>query len=195
MLDTHTHRLYVFAMASVFNFLLIIVMVLAYYLVLFYELSAYMNLPVFSLAVNVYVDGVYDLCHVGHHNVFTNALQNGNRLFVGVLSDEAVYGYKKKYPVMTMKERMEVVATCKGVYKVIADAPCPGIPKEFLEKWNIHIVCLSPEYDTPNDPYYKIPRALGMCRVLPRTDGISTSDLIKRVKLYGQDSQQVFEKK
>jgi cytidyltransferase-like protein len=56
-------------------------------------------------------------CHVGHHNVFMAALQYGNRLFVGVLSDESVAAYKRK-PVMTTDERASVVATCKGVYKV-----------------------------------------------------------------------------
>ncbi len=71
------------------------------------------------------------------------------------------------------------MATCKGVYKVIPNAPFPGIPLEFLQKWNIHVVCLSPEYDKPDDKYYAVPRQLGMTRVLPRTDGISTSDIIK----------------
>jgi cytidyltransferase-like protein len=184
--------MYVFAMVSVLSYFLILAISFAYYVMLFVELTSYLKLPMFTLAVNVYVDGVYDLCHVGHHNIFTAALQHGNRLFVGVLSDEAVYGYKFKYPVMTMQERIAVVSTCKGVYKCIPDAPCPGIPKEFLEKYNIHIVCLSTEYDKPDDKYYALPRQLGMTRVLPRTEGISTSDLIKRVKMYGQESKQVF---
>ncbi len=93
---------------------------------------------------------------------------------------------------MTMEERAAVVATCKGVFKVIKNAPCPGIPEEFLRKHNIHIVCLSTEYDKADDKYYAVPRRLGITRVLPRTEGISTSDLIKRVKAYGTESKQVF---
>jgi glycerol-3-phosphate cytidylyltransferase-like family protein len=93
---------------------------------------------------------------------------------------------------MTMAERVQVVATCKGVFQVIPSAPCPGIPEEFLRKHNIHIVCLSTEYDKPDDIYYAIPRKLGITRVLPRTEGISTSDLIKRVKAYGSESKQKF---
>ncbi len=103
---------WLFAMASVINYLAIVGVVVLYYFLLFYELTTSMKLPMFTLARNVYVDGVYDLCHVGHHNVFLAALQHGNRLFVGVLSDESVAAYKRK-PVMTMEERAEVVATCK----------------------------------------------------------------------------------
>lgn len=93
---------------------------------------------------------------------------------------------------MTMEERVAVVSTCKGVFKVIPNAPFPGIPEEFLRKWNIHVVCHSPEYDKEDDKYYEVPRKLGMTRILPRTEGISTSALIKRAKLYGEDSKQKF---
>jgi len=65
---------------------------------------------------------------------------------------------------------------------VIPDCPFPGITEEFLKKYNIHIVAHSIEYDSPDDIYYKIPRQLGITRVLPRTEGISTSDLIKRIR-------------
>ena len=84
---------------------------------------------------------------------------------------------------MTLEERCAIVATCKGVDEVIPAAPYPGIPESFLREHNIHIVAHSPEYDRPDDRYYAVPRALGMTRVLPRTDGISTSELLRRVQL------------
>lgn len=176
--------IWVFAMASVFSYMAILIVMVGYYSILFVELTFFLKLPMFTLAVNVYVDGVYDLLHLGHLNVFQAALQHGNRLFVGVLSDEAVEAYKRR-PVMTMDERAAVVAVCKGVFKVIKNAPCPGIPMEFIKEHNIHVVCLSTEYDKPDDIYYAVPRKLGMTRVLPRTSGISTSQLIKRIKDYG----------
>ena len=48
-------------MFSMFSYLLTFGIVAVYYLVLFYELATYLGLPMFSLAVNVYVDGVYDM--------------------------------------------------------------------------------------------------------------------------------------
>ncbi len=54
---------WLFAMASVISYLAIIGIVVAYYLILFFELTAHMKLPMFTLLVNVYVDGVYDCKH------------------------------------------------------------------------------------------------------------------------------------
>ena len=58
--------------------------------------ARYLNLPMFMNVTNVYVDGVYDLCHIGHKMQMQNALQFGNRLLVGLVSDENVYKYKSK---------------------------------------------------------------------------------------------------
>ena len=77
-----------FAMASLLNNFLCLFLVGFYYLSLFYEISHYTNLPLLSTVVNVYCDGVYDMCHLGHKNAFRNAMKFGNRLFVGVMSDE-----------------------------------------------------------------------------------------------------------
>eukprot|EP00817_Percolomonadidae_sp_ATCC50343_P006303 CAMPEP_0117419078 /NCGR_PEP_ID=MMETSP0758-20121206/724_1 /TAXON_ID=63605 /ORGANISM="Percolomonas cosmopolitus, Strain AE-1 (ATCC 50343)" /LENGTH=160 /DNA_ID=CAMNT_0005199951 /DNA_START=820 /DNA_END=1299 /DNA_ORIENTATION=+ len=149
----------VFCVISLFNFFANLVMVFFYYTAIFWDISDFMNLPLFSVYTNVYVDGVYDMCHIGHHNLFKNALKFGNRLFVGVLSDNSVSDYKRK-PIMNMRERCEVVGGLSTVYKVIPNAPYPGIPESFLQKHNIHVVCHSVEYENPNDIYYATPRKL-----------------------------------
>ena len=79
------------------------------------------------------------------------------------------------------------VEACKSVTKVIPNAPCFGISKEFLDKHQIHVVAMGQEYvdkwpDPADDKYYGVPRTMGIARVLPRTPGLSTSELIKRVK-------------
>jgi phosphatidylglycerophosphate synthase len=53
--------IWLFTMASVINYLAIVGVVIAFYFMLFFELTTAMKLPMFSLARNVYVDGVYDL--------------------------------------------------------------------------------------------------------------------------------------
>lgn len=192
-----------FAMVSLINPLTIVGIVSFYYVALFVEISEYMNIPIFSVSRNVYVDGVYDLCHIGHKKQFENALAMGNRLLVGVVSDANVYKYKQKYPVMTLAERAAEVRALRMVSEVIEDCPCPapfewrqseGLPptapildEAFIKKYRIHVVAHGEEY-LPEKlakgamDYYAIPRAMGICRPLPRTPGISTSELMKRMK-------------
>jgi len=173
----------VFAMASVMSDFLTVLFMIVYYCALFFEISHYMELNMFAVTINVYVDGAYDMCHLGHINSFKTALGFGTRLFVGILSDESIAAYKRK-PIMTLDERCAIVATSKYVHKVIRDSPGNGLDEHFIRKNKIHIVCHSWEYDKPDDHYYAVPRKMGITRVTPRTEGVSTSALIKRVGEY-----------
>lgn len=77
-----------------------------------------MNLPLLTTNVNVYCDGVYDLCHIGHKNLFKSALKFGTRLYVGVVGDKDAMNYKRP-PIMSMEERAaEVCSMCCAVCAV-----------------------------------------------------------------------------
>lgn len=183
------------SMAAVLSHTTILALVFVYYIAVFADLCFYMNMPLFSTCRNVYCDGVYDLCHVGHKVLFQNALGFGNRLYVGVVGDEDANNYKRP-PIMTHAERCAEVQGCKAVTKVIPNAPCFGLTEEFLEKHQIHVVAFGEEYqerfpDPKDDPYYRVPREMGIARPLPRTKGLSTSDLIRRI----QNAQPSDEKK
>ena len=168
------------AMMSLLDKFLNLFMTVFYYSSIFYDICTFMNLPMLTPVINVYIDGVFDLCHLGHKNHIMRALKYGNRLLVGVMADEDVRKYKRD-PIMTLEERCAEVEALRCVYKVIPGAPCFGLTKEFIDEWKIHIVLASPEYDKPDDKYYKVPKALGILKFMPRTDGVSTSELIKRI--------------
>lgn len=170
----------VFVMMSLFNNYLSIVLVCAYYVIVLSEIAYFMNIPVFNVMHNVYCNGVYDLCHVGHMNLFETASSYGTRLIVGVHGDGDVISYKRE-PVMSHNERCDIVSKCRFVSEVIPCAPLI-ITEDFIKKYNIHTVVCSVEYDSPDDKYYAIPRKMGILKVLPRTSGISTSGLISRLK-------------
>ena len=70
----------------------------------------------------VYADMVADLFHAGHVEFLRRARELGDELVVGIHSDETVAGYKRA-PVMTMAERVRVVAACRHVDEVVPDAP------------------------------------------------------------------------
>lgn len=174
--------------------MLIVGFVAFYYIALFADISFFMNMPMLSRCVNVYCDGVFDLCHIGHKNLFKAALKNGNRLFVGVMNDEDCAKYKRA-PIMTHEERCAEVDACKHVTKVIPNAPCFGLTEEFIKEHRIHVVCCGQEYidkyKTPqDDPYYGLARKMEIVAPLPRTEGLSTSDLIRRITESTQDRGQ-----
>lgn len=171
----------IMAMASLIDKFLNLFMTGFYFISVFYDVCVFMNLPMFTPVINVYIDGVFDLCHLGHKNHIARALKYGNRLLVGVMSDDDVCKYKRE-PVMNLEERCAEVEALRCVYKVIPGAPCFGLTKEFIDEWKIHIVLASPEYDKPDDKYYKVPRAMGLVKIMPRTDGVSTSELIDRIR-------------
>jgi len=172
--------------AAILSHATIIFLVTVYYIAVFADLCAYLNMPLMTVCRNVYCDGVYDLCHIGHKTLFSNALTFGNRLFVGVVGDEDASGYKRP-PIMTHDERCAEVDGCKSVTKVIPNSPCFGLTKDFLDYHQIHIVAYGEEYldrypNPDDDPYYSVPRKMGIARPLPRTKGLSTSELIKRIQ-------------
>lgn len=172
--------------AAILSHATIIFLVIVYYIAVFADLCAYLNMPLMTVCRNVYCDGVYDLCHIGHKTLFRNALQYGNRLFVGVVGDKDASAYKRP-PIMSHEERCAEVEACKSVTKIIPNCPCFGLTEEFLNEHQIHVVTYGQEYlerypDPDDDPYYKVPRKMGIARPLPRTKGLSTSDLIKRIQ-------------
>uniref|UniRef100_A0A6B2LQL7 ethanolamine-phosphate cytidylyltransferase n=1 Tax=Arcella intermedia TaxID=1963864 RepID=A0A6B2LQL7_9EUKA len=114
---------------------------------------------------------------MGHQNHLRNCARMGERLLVGVLSDALATSYKRQ-PVMTTQEREAVVGRFEGVWKVV---PAPMVVEEvFLEEHDIDVVCISPEY--AGSEYYVVPQELGIVRVMARTEGISTTELIRRIE-------------
>lgn len=167
----------------------ILTLVFVYYIGVYADLCSFLNMPLLTVCKNVYCDGVYDLCHIGHKTLFRNALQFGNRLYVGVVGDEDASSYKRP-PIMTHEERCAEVEACKSVTKVISNSPCFGLTKEFLDAHQIHVVAYGEEYlerwpNPDDDPYYGIARKLGIARPMPRHNGLSTSELIRRIQKAG----------
>ena len=77
-----------------------------------------------------YTTGVFDLFHIGHLNILKKAKEQCEYLIVGVSTDELVFNYKNKYPIIPHEERMYIVNSIKYVDKVI-----PQINRNKFEAW------------------------------------------------------------
>lgn len=66
-----------------------------------------------------YTQGVYDMFHIGHLNVFKRAKERCDILIVGVNSDELTEKYKHKKTIIPQHERLEIVESIKYVDKAV----------------------------------------------------------------------------
>ena len=63
----------------------------------------------------VYTPGVWDLLHIGHLNIIREAKSYGDRLVVGVCSDEITKETKECWPAIQEAHRAELVASIRYV--------------------------------------------------------------------------------
>ncbi|MFJ4121373.1 adenylyltransferase/cytidyltransferase family protein [[Kitasatospora] papulosa] len=129
----------------------------------------------------VYVDMVGDLFHSGHVALLRAARGFGERLLVGVLSDDVVAAYKRK-PIMTLAERVTVIEACRYVDAVLPDAPY-RVTTEFLDLHGIDVVVHGDDLaaDAVEEAFGPVARA-GKLRLVPYTGGVSTTELIRRCR-------------
>lgn len=129
----------------------------------------------------VYVDGVFDLTHNGHFKLYKQASKLGDKLYVGVLSDEECKNYKRR-PILTAEERRDNILNSQYVDKVILNVP-NVVTKKFIKEHNIDIVAHAHkvEEDDYYDYQYKDAKNMGIFRRLEYTESVSTTDIINRV--------------
>ena len=68
-----------------------------------------------------YVPGGFDMLHVGHLNILTEAAKRCDRLIAGVATDESLERMKGRGPIVPLTERMSMVAALRMVDSVVPD--------------------------------------------------------------------------
>lgn len=132
-----------------------------------------------------YTTGVYDMFHIGHLNILKKAKEQCEHLIVGVSTDEVVEQYKHKKPVIPFEERLAIVQAIRYVDEVV-----PQTNMDKFEAWKaLRFDVLFHGSDWKNSAMYnEIEQKLNAIGVdvvfFPHTEGVSTTDLIERIRIH-----------
>lgn len=133
----------------------------------------------------VYVDGVFDVFHIGHLDFLEKAATLGDYLIVGLHTDPVVNKIKGSYyPIMNLHERALSVLAYRCVNEVVIGAPY-SVTKELMEHFKVDVVChgktsihIDPE--TGKDPY-EIPKEMGKYVEIESGNELTTEKLVQRI--------------
>ena len=116
--------------------------------------------------------GTYDLFHIGHLRIIQRALEQGDRLIVGVSSDELNYSKKGKLPVYSYHERSTIVGAIRYVDKVFKEDSL-ALKRQYILDHKADVLVMGDDWAGRFDEFKDI------CEViyLPRTPEISTTSV------------------
>ncbi|MBS7244306.1 MAG: pantoate--beta-alanine ligase [Comamonas sp.] len=123
--------------------------------------------------------GTFDVLHVGHIRILQRARALGDYLIVGVSSDALNFSKKQRYPVYPESERIEIVQSIAGVNEVFREDSLE-LKGEYIKKYQADVLVMGDDWVGRFDEFKTL------CEViyLPRTEGISTTQLISDIKAY-----------
>ena len=133
-------------------------------------------------ATIVYVDGGFDLFHIGHIEFLREARKMGDYLIVGLHEDSVINKHKgATYPIMNLHERMLNVLSCRFVDDVVIGAPFV-VSQDLINSLNISIVVTG----TVKDPWYEIdpyqlPKKLGIFKEIQSPLMLTTNHIVQRI--------------
>jgi phosphoenolpyruvate phosphomutase / 2-hydroxyethylphosphonate cytidylyltransferase len=133
----------------------------------------------------VYVGMSADIIHKGHINLLNEASKYG-KVVVGLLTDEAIESYKRE-PIINYDNRYIVISNLKMVDTLI---------KQHTKYWGDNIRLIKPNYvvhgddwktgvmdDIRKDVIDTLTEIGGELIEVPYTQGISTTEIIHKIKL------------
>lgn len=141
--------------------------------------------------LRIWMDGAFDMMHYGHVNAFRQGRALGTHLVVGVNDDESITQAKGAPPVMNDAERLAMVKACKFVDEVVPKVPY--VMSDEYVRWMIktYKIDFVVHGDDPcivdGRDVYESAQKLGKYLTIPRTEGVSTTEIVGRMLLLTTD--------
>lgn len=128
--------------------------------------------------------GTFDLFHIGHVNLLQRAKAMGDRLIVGVSTDEFNMSQKNKTTIVPYEHRVKVLESCRYVDQVISES-CWQQKADDIVKYNVDIFVMGDDWKG------KFDELKTLCDVvyLNRTQDVSSTALKQAVAVLMQLKQ------
>ena len=133
------------------------------------------------------VNGVFDLFHVGHVRLLKRAKEMFKEVLVAIDSDDLAAQIKRK-PIFSQEARAEILKSCRYVDDVIVvdlsygpSATDAAAVDSFMDKYKIDALFLASDDMSYVNKWFRHLYETGRTIIVPRTQGISTTQVIKIV--------------
>ncbi len=122
--------------------------------------------------------GTFDVFHVGHLRILERAAAYGDRLVVGVSTDQLNVSKKGRPPVYSQDERREIVAALRCVDEVFYEESLE-LKGDYIRRYEAAVLVMGSDWAGKFDDFG------GFCEVvyLPRTPAVSTTEVIEKIRL------------
>ena len=121
--------------------------------------------------------GTFDVLHVGHVSILERARALGDRLIVGVSSDDLNFSKKGRRPIYSQADRMTMIAALRCVDEVFVEESLE-LKGEYLRRHGAGVLVMGDDWKGRFDEFRSI------CEVvyLPRTPSVSTTEIIEVIR-------------
>lgn len=129
--------------------------------------------------------GVFDVLHVGHLNILTNARALGEKLVVAVQDDLSVLNAKGQPPILTLEERMRQLQALPFIDNVISYTSAPDSDAISVCRREVPDIIVQGDDWLYSGDRTEIISLIKEIRarliLLPRTDHISSTEIKRRI--------------
>lgn len=121
--------------------------------------------------------GTFDVLHVGHIRILQRARLLGDHLTVGISTDALNWSKKQKKTVYSQFDRLEIVRAVSGVDEVFFEHSLEE-KGQYIQDHKADLLVMGDDWAGKFDEFKSL------CEVvyLPRTEGISTTQLLAEIR-------------
>ena len=129
----------------------------------------------------VFTNGCFDILHLGHVEYLAKAADIGDKLFIGLNTDDSVKRLKgKNRPVQDQSSRALILASLQFVSAICLFDE--DTPYELIKAVNPHVLVKGAEYKAEEIVGYDIVTAnCGKVVTIEMTEGYSTSGILNKI--------------